>query len=130
MFSSCWRVQGVDVVDIAEALAARHALRIAVEAGLRKVVLETNCLKLSNHLQKSCCDHSYFGSAVNDILQLTKGCQDISFTHVKRSGNLVAHNLGRLSNLYDAMTVWMEEVPNQVVGLVNHDVNIKVFCFP
>lgn len=33
-------------VNIAEALAARHAVKTTVEAGLRNLVLESDCLKL------------------------------------------------------------------------------------
>ncbi|KAL2940934.1 hypothetical protein RDABS01_029284 [Bienertia sinuspersici] len=126
MLSSSWRVQGVNAVDVAEAMAARHALKIAVEAGLRKVILETDCKKLVNHLKKGCCDLTYFGRVVSDILQIASVCNEISFSHVKRSGNLVAHKLARISKDYVDMIVWMEEVPSQVIDLVDHDVmNLK-----
>ncbi|KAL2896049.1 Replicase polyprotein 1ab [Bienertia sinuspersici] len=50
--------------DVAEAFAARHALVIAWEAGLRRVVLETDCLKLFYHLQNKKKDNSSFGIIV------------------------------------------------------------------
>lgn len=45
-------------VDIAEAVAARHALKIAIDSGLRSVVLESDdCLKLINHLKRGAMEH-------------------------------------------------------------------------
>ena len=48
-------------IDEAEALAARHALQIALEAGLRNLILESDCLKLVNHLKDGVVEVSSFG---------------------------------------------------------------------
>ncbi|KAL2923399.1 ATP-dependent RNA helicase RhlB [Bienertia sinuspersici] len=44
---SCEVTNGRIEVDVAEAVAARHGLHIAIEAGLNNLVLETDCMKLS-----------------------------------------------------------------------------------
>uniref|UniRef100_A0A803LHY9 RNase H type-1 domain-containing protein n=1 Tax=Chenopodium quinoa TaxID=63459 RepID=A0A803LHY9_CHEQI len=43
MASTCLSVRGSDSVDIAKALAARHTLQIAIEAGLTQLILKTDC---------------------------------------------------------------------------------------
>uniref|UniRef100_A0A803N5V7 RNase H type-1 domain-containing protein n=1 Tax=Chenopodium quinoa TaxID=63459 RepID=A0A803N5V7_CHEQI len=50
--STCLKMEGVFDVEVAKALGARHALQVAFHAGLRRVVLETNCLKLFTYLSK------------------------------------------------------------------------------
>lgn len=71
-------------VDEAEACAARHALKIDVESGLRNIVLECDCLKLISHLNHKTRDDTSFGNIVDDILWLGGFCSSISFTHVRR----------------------------------------------
>lgn len=50
-----------------------------------------------------------FVAIVGDILNATKWCNTISFSHVKQSGNTVAHNLARVSKSFDELRVWMEQ---------------------
>uniref|UniRef100_A0A803N4W1 RNase H type-1 domain-containing protein n=1 Tax=Chenopodium quinoa TaxID=63459 RepID=A0A803N4W1_CHEQI len=52
VLSTCLKMEGVFNVEVAEALGARHALQLAFHAGLRIVVLQTDCLKLFTHLSK------------------------------------------------------------------------------
>ncbi|KAL2942672.1 Bromodomain adjacent to zinc finger domain protein 2B, partial [Bienertia sinuspersici] len=72
------------------------ALKIGLEAGLRRITLESGCLKPINHLEAKIVEATSFGCIVNDILTLAKSCIDISFSHV-RSGNQVAHCITKLS---------------------------------
>lgn len=53
MLATCALQEGGGEVDIAEALAARHFMKIVFEAGLRNLVLESDCLKLISHLNTS-----------------------------------------------------------------------------
>ncbi|KAL2938472.1 Epidermal retinol dehydrogenase 2 [Bienertia sinuspersici] len=73
LVASCEVINGRVEVDVAEAVAARHGLHIAIEAGLNKLVLKTDCMKLS------------FGKVgLVRILYL-----------VGRNGNKVTHELAR-----------------------------------
>lgn len=106
---------------MAEALAARHALNVAFQAGLRHVILESDGIKLIHHLKKNMIEATKFGCIVKDILYLATKFQYISYSHVKRSGNIVAHSLAKLSSFFDGMMVWMEDVPSQIQAAVNTD---------
>ncbi|KAL2944065.1 hypothetical protein RDABS01_032412 [Bienertia sinuspersici] len=52
MVAMCDRTQGNGDPEVAEALAARQALSIAIDAGLRNLVLEMDCIKLVRHLKQ------------------------------------------------------------------------------
>ncbi|XP_021761568.1 uncharacterized protein LOC110726398 [Chenopodium quinoa] len=61
---------------IAEALTAKHALQIAIEASLTKIVLETNNIKVCRHLKNNIHENTSFGFIIKDILELAKNCID------------------------------------------------------
>lgn len=109
-------------VDEAEACAARHALKIDMESGLRNVVLESDCLKLISQLKHKTRDDTSFGNIVDDILWLGSFYSSISFNHVRREGNRVAHTLAQSSKEYGCMRVWIEEVPPEAISFVFSDV--------
>ena len=113
MLATCDTMEGDFMVEEAEAMAARHALQIAIEAGCRQVVLETDNIKLFSHLKKGFCERTSFGRIVSDILKLVAICTSFSFSHVCRGGNRVAHILASQSKNFSEMKVWMEEVPNE-----------------
>lgn len=48
LLATCCGMRGIEEVVIAEALSARHGVQIAVEAGLRNLVLEVDSKKLFN----------------------------------------------------------------------------------
>uniref|UniRef100_A0A803N4T7 RNase H type-1 domain-containing protein n=1 Tax=Chenopodium quinoa TaxID=63459 RepID=A0A803N4T7_CHEQI len=66
--STCLRLRGKFDVDIAKALTMRHTLLIALESGFRRVCVETDCLKLHNHISKGNVPFTEFGLIVYDIL--------------------------------------------------------------
>ena len=117
----CGVREGLVEADVAEALAARFALRIAWEAGFRKVVLESDCLKLISHLRTSKLETSSFGNMIQDILVFSESFISVSFNHVCRDGNKVAHNLAQLSRSCNDIRIWMEEVPPEVEPFVRDD---------
>ncbi|KAL2903139.1 hypothetical protein RDABS01_000958 [Bienertia sinuspersici] len=78
MAATCWYGEGSREVEVAEALASRHGLSIAIEAGLTSIILETDCIKLYQHLKKGKREASYFGKIVQDILHLAKRCKGSS----------------------------------------------------
>ncbi|XP_021716820.1 uncharacterized protein LOC110684687 [Chenopodium quinoa] len=119
--ATCLCLRSKYEVDVAEALALRHSLRIALESEFRKVCLETDCMKVFSHLTKGCAPATILGMVINDIMQLARGCQSCSFSFVKRSGNGAAHALAKLSSSYGDLRVWMEEVPSEISPFVMAD---------
>lgn len=59
-------------VDIAEATALRHSLKISIKDGFTRLVAETDNMKLYSHLKKGMVEPSGFGSVVGDIFSLAR----------------------------------------------------------
>lgn len=108
-------------IDIAEALSARHGVQIAVEAGLRNLVVEVDCKKLFTYLSGKIYEMSPFGKIVSDIIEYGSQCSCISFSHVKRQGNKVAHLLAQMCKSDMELRVWTEEAPIEVASAVMVD---------
>ncbi|KAL2902094.1 Diaminopimelate epimerase, partial [Bienertia sinuspersici] len=106
MVSTCWQQNEIKEVEVGEANAARHALSIAIQAGLR------SCYDL----KKEVIEPTYFGVIISDILAIAKHCQHITYSHVKRGGNVVAHELAKLASSFVDMRVWIEEVLEQITN--------------
>ena len=121
MMATCCGMVGISNVDVAEALSVRHGLQVAVEAGLRNLIVEVDCRKLFNHLQARIREVSPFGKIVADILDYASNCYSISFSHVKRQGNKVAHILAQQCKAVMELRVWLEEVPYEVINAVIFD---------
>lgn len=123
MASTCNTIPGQFESDVMEALAARHALSIAIDAGLRCAVLKNDNLKLFYCLAKPRNDFTTFAINVKDILCLVSGCTSIVYSHVKRSGNKVAHHLAKINRMFGELRVWIEEVPHEVHEFVMSDLS-------
>ncbi|XP_021729829.1 uncharacterized protein LOC110696801 [Chenopodium quinoa] len=124
--STCLKLERKFEVDVVEALAMRHALNIVIDFRFRNVCLETDCLKLHNHLVKSITPSTAFGAIVKDFLQLSTVCHLVSFSFVRRSGNRVAHNLAKLCLSFNELRVFMEDFPSDVIEFVVADLSPDV----
>lgn len=90
----------------------------------RHITLESDCLKLIAHLKIAKVETTSFGNIVHDILVLVSSFNSVSFSHVCRDGNKVAHNLAQLSRSFMDTRVWIEEVPREVLSFVILDLSL------
>uniref|UniRef100_A0A803N2Y9 RNase H type-1 domain-containing protein n=1 Tax=Chenopodium quinoa TaxID=63459 RepID=A0A803N2Y9_CHEQI len=60
MTATCCKISGCLEVDVLEALAAKHSISIALEAGFNKLVLESDSQKLTNYLKQSKFEHEFW----------------------------------------------------------------------
>nr|XP_023897448.1 uncharacterized protein LOC112009346 [Quercus suber] len=104
-----------------EALAARRALELALETGLNKGVLEGDSLILMNALKSNSHSLAQFGHIVNDIHYLAFQFPMISFSHVRRHCNSVAHSIARRALSFSSLQVWMEDVPPEIADVLQTD---------
>lgn len=91
LVATCKVVKGDCNVEMAEAMALRHALKINIEAGFIRLMMEVDNMKLFNHLTKGIKESTSFGGVINDICFLCSLCQEYDFSFVKHEGNCVAH---------------------------------------
>ncbi|KAK6140723.1 hypothetical protein DH2020_025534 [Rehmannia glutinosa] len=105
-------------VIIAEATACKEGIGIALEVGIRNVVIETDNLQLFQALRSNESDFSYLGNIVEDIKSLLPCFISYSFSWVRRSGNVVAHNLARHAFSLNLLESVQGDFPPNIVNLI------------
>lgn len=77
----------------AEAVAILHGVRVALQKGWRRVVLETDCLPIFHNLTATSPSLYSYGAILDAILELRSFFHVLSLTFVRRSGNSLAHDI-------------------------------------
>ena len=80
-------------------------MELALETGLNKGVLEGDSQILINALNTNSHSLSQFGHIVNDIRYLASHFSIISYSHVRRYCNIVAHSLARRAISFSSLQV-------------------------
>ncbi|KAK9990631.1 hypothetical protein SO802_025616 [Lithocarpus litseifolius] len=88
-------------VEMVEVLAARGALRFAMDLGFNKVFVEGDSEIIIKALNQGGLSSSSFGHIIKDIKVLSSLLGNVIFSHTRRQGNRVAHGLARLACNFD-----------------------------
>ena len=110
------------LVETVEVIAARRALVFAKELGFERVMVEGDSEIIIKAIKEKTLLSSVLGHILEDIHVLSGSFSSISFHHIKRMGNCVAHRLAHIS-FCNLLLVWMEEVPLDIVDVYNHDLS-------
>ena len=62
-----------------------------------------------------------YGLMIQDSLCLSSAFSKLSYSHTKREGNTVAHNLAQLAVNLSNCVIWMEDVPPVVLSCYQAD---------
>ena len=103
--------QAYSAVEV-EALAAATALALAEDLDMTRVILEGDSLVIIKALREEEQFLSPIGLLLEDVRMLSLSFQQLLYSHTKREGNSVAHNLTRYTNSIPDFLVWMEDVPS------------------
>ncbi|XP_016199994.1 uncharacterized protein LOC107641002 [Arachis ipaensis] len=104
----------------AEAYAAFWGLNFIKDCCFAKVILKSDNTEVMGALKQRCFS-SCFGTFIIDAISLIKNFRSVEFSHVKREGNRVAHELATLA-LTNPNCMWMEDVLNHIQNLALLDV--------
>ncbi|KAK9995520.1 hypothetical protein SO802_020206 [Lithocarpus litseifolius] len=99
--------------DMVEALAAARAISFALEIGCSPFILEGD----SELVIRTLCSEDRSLAPFGHILESAKALTEancISFSHIRRIGNSIAHNLAKHARYVSSYTVWMEDVPSHL----------------
>jgi hypothetical protein len=96
---------------LAEALAARRAIKLCLLLGIRKIILEGDSLQVVHALQVSNKGPSVIGPIVEDARYLCRRFLDFEVRHVLRGANGEAHRLAKLALSRDGYTIWRDNFP-------------------
>ncbi|KAL0421780.1 UNVERIFIED_CONTAM: hypothetical protein Slati_3200900 [Sesamum latifolium] len=81
--------------EVAEAWAARIAITLGKQQGWSHIILETDCATRHAKLMSTEQLPSTTAPVIHEILELTKSFLSCSFSLVRRTVNVIAHNLAR-----------------------------------
>lgn len=114
---------------IAEALALREAVAIAVNLGMSKVLFESDCLELVSACRKE-SKRGVIANIVQDILHMAANLNWYGFTWTAKEGNTVAHQIAKL-NLRNLLPVhWRWNMPCALKDCFLKDQMSIQSCFP
>ena len=112
--------QAYSAVEV-EALAATTALALAKDLGVTRVILEGDSLVVIKALREEKQLLSPTGLLLEDVRMLSQSFQKLLYSHTKREGNSIAHNLARYANSIPDFLVWTEDVPPCIQSFVQAD---------
>lgn len=106
---------------LVEAMTLRWSLALEIDLGFRRVCVETNCLQLCHWWKKGVEGRSYLATIIRDCRSYVNVFYSFCFSFVRHCGHLVADFLAKDASTY-ADLVWVEEVSESALSLVNIDV--------
>lgn len=87
------RLESVLCAETAEILAAACGMELAIQFGWQEVILESDCSSVIHALNSSDCCLLAGGQFIESIKVASSFLINVSFVHVLRDGNSVAHQL-------------------------------------
>ena len=115
------KIKKPPTVDVLELLAAKQAMTFSLETDTTRVVLEGDSASMIKAIQLGGWEFAQGGHLIHDISTLKNSFQSISFSHVVRQGNAVAHALAERARHSFPLFVWVEHVLEDIVSSFLHD---------
>ena len=89
--------------------------------GILDVVLEGDSSLVMAALNSKDPGLAPYGLMLQDSLSLSSAFSKLSYSHTKREGNTIAHNLAQLAINLPNYVIWMEDVPSNVLSFYQAD---------
>ena len=103
------------------AMAACRAVEFGSELGLHNVIVKGDSELIVKALRYKDNGLASYAHLINDVLLFFGLFSELSYSHLRRNGNKVAHSLVRLSLTSPSCTMWMEDVPSRTLPLFQAD---------
>lgn len=104
-----------------EAMAVKEALSWIDAMQWGKVVLVSDCLVIVQAIRSQTPMRSQFGSVIEDCRKYLRRLNKVSLFHVKRSANMVAHELARESYNYPGRSFDRNSIPSSIKHCIQLD---------
>ncbi|KAL5810001.1 hypothetical protein ACOSQ4_026569 [Xanthoceras sorbifolium] len=96
---------------LAETLAIRRGMQLALETGLSPLLLESDCLGAINAVKARSVLCSDMGLVLADICSLSSNLNVVSFSFIPREANKVADSLAKFALGLSSDLFWLESCP-------------------
>ena len=104
-----------------EAIAACRAVEFGSEIGVDCAIVEGDSEVLVKALRNTDNGLTPIAPLINDVSLFSSLYSELSYSHIKRDGNKVAHSLARLALITPGCTVWMKDVPSRTLPFIQAD---------
>jgi ribonuclease HI len=108
----------------AELLACRMAVGLAKDAGVRQLILESDCMGAIGKLGGDAVDCSVRGPLVEDIKVLLHDFDEVKVQYARRSANGVAHRLAQEGCKNKVCNTWLGVPPDWIVNLLDSECGV------
>ncbi|XP_074304152.1 uncharacterized protein LOC141638859 [Silene latifolia] len=105
----------------AEAMAVMLKVQEALNRGLKKVMVEDDCLEVIEALKNQKQGRNEFYMIISDILELSCNFTSIAWSFVGRKFNRVAHGLAHARPWRLGDRRWDARLPENILNLVEYD---------
>ncbi|KAH1113612.1 hypothetical protein J1N35_006990 [Gossypium stocksii] len=106
---------------MAKVRACLQAFTMVEEMGLQDIIMEGDVFTIICKLNSFEEDKSNIRSLIKEIKRRTPKFRSLSFMHVPRKANKVAHGMAVEGRQYENPQYWIEDASQAVKGLVDHD---------
>lgn len=103
--------------EVEEASAWLFALKMARLQNYSRLIMEGDSLALISKLKAKRTPNNFLGFLISDFHSICSSFEFISFNHVKRGCNLVAHAIAHLQPINFQDRIWDEGGPDIVHNL-------------
>ncbi|KAL5743416.1 hypothetical protein ACOSQ2_026532 [Xanthoceras sorbifolium] len=107
--------------SLAETLAIRRGMQLALETGFSPLLLESDCLGAINAVKARSVLCSDMGLVLADIFSLSSNLNVVSFSFIPREENKVADSLAKFALGLSSDLFWLESCLPCVELLVHGD---------
>ncbi|XP_021722691.1 uncharacterized protein LOC110690168 [Chenopodium quinoa] len=115
------KFEGVWDVEQAEAAAIRYGLQVANRFGYDNIWVESDSWAAIERVNKQHHGFSPLCLVYNDIFQLASNFSSLFTSHVKRTGNSIAHLVARWDTRDNVERVCMSPFPQSLIALAECD---------
>lgn len=118
---ACQFFPAVSDPESAELLACKRAFELAMELGYERVILETDSKVAEGRLNAPWKDFSVHGPLVEYLKRAMRQFHRCSVRSVRRTANVVAHNLAREGCSNKLRKTWLGNPPECVISALARD---------
>lgn len=93
-------------------------MEFAQKLGINRAIVEGNSETICKELSNPTPSLALHGLLIRDAQELVFSFMNISFSHVSRQGNIIAHSLARRAILCPNLNFWMEDVTPDILQFV------------
>jgi ribonuclease HI len=107
----------------AEMQALKQGLILAQSIGCNRIIITSDCMEVVDTMKNGAISHGVAAVIFDDCYHFACDFIKISFEHVPREANVVAHELARAARS-SPPSVWMEDAPDFILSFLLDDVTV------